>query len=360
MPQSTQTFLFNMANSMPASSRSTIFFWHVILATLIVGRFSSAADGIETVDLNSPLLSAMRSPVTLIVDGVAFADAVGQIAMADQLNVWIDRGIDPTSPVMLGPLGPTRFQALLTLARSREAIVTVVDNVVLVGRPNAVDRAAALMAAALQADTRPVSSIKWPAATTPDEAMTIIAAKGNARALPHDLWPATSWSNLTPEVAAALVLAQFDASVSDDSNAGESNWMRRYPSESAKLMRSMIRDVDPKPIVRTSGRNLAITASSKVHRAAMETLLTIKADAPKQSTSSFSLRATESAEAILRQLTAASNKKLAIDNRAAESARVPITVEASAATVELLIDQVARQAGLTTQWTGDTVTVLLP
>lgn len=352
---------FSTANRMPRPSIAAIVFLSMACVATTNPRHGWAGE-VEAVDANSPALAAMRSPATLIVDGVAFADAVRQVAVADDANIWIDRGIDPTSPVMLGPLGPTRFQALQALARSRGAVVTLIDNFILVGRPVAVDRAAAAVAVAVakHAESQPVPKIEWPEATTPREAMQIALGKAMATDLPHDLWPATSWSNTTPEIAAALVSAQFEAFPQNDSATSKNDWTRRYPSEFAKPIRRVVRELDPNATLRTSGRNLSVTTISEAHRLAMETVLTAKAELPKQSTSSFSLRATESAEAILRQLSAASNKQLVIDDRAAEVARVPITVEASAATVEALIDEVARQSGLTTLWTGDTVTISAP
>ncbi len=81
-------------------------------------------------------------PMTSIVDGKSFRNGVTGIAKQAQLNVWIDRRVDPTSPVIAGPVGPTVFAAIGKLAARRDCVLMPVANVLLVGRQDWVDQTA--------------------------------------------------------------------------------------------------------------------------------------------------------------------------------------------------------------------------
>ncbi len=112
--------------------------------------------------------------------------------------------------------------------------------------------------------------------------------------------------------------------------------------------------------MRTDGDAIAITATSAAHRGAMNVVLNQELKLSAAATSNFALRATESAEAIIGQLTASANKTFVVEDTAIETARTRISVIANATSIETLVDEVARQAGLATDWNGDTVVLSLP
>ena len=161
----------------------------------------------------SPIYGKLATPMNSVFDGKSFRSAVTGIAEQVGLNLWLDRHVDPTSVVEVGPSGPNVYGAIERIAASRDCVLMPVGNVLLVGRPEWVAAATAAVMTipdASSADAR--VKVAWEDLTTPSTALARAAGKATnvSPELPHDLWPKTTWTDVNPAVAVALVLAQFD------------------------------------------------------------------------------------------------------------------------------------------------------
>ena len=91
-----------------------------------------------------PFFAKLAAPMTSVVDGKSFRDAIQGIADQAELNLCLDRRVDPTTPVNLGePAQPTVYAAIEKVAAQRDCVVMPVAGVLLVGREEWVDRTAA-------------------------------------------------------------------------------------------------------------------------------------------------------------------------------------------------------------------------
>jgi hypothetical protein len=160
-----------------------------------------------------PIFAKLSAPMKAIADGKSFRSAIEDIAKQADINIWIDRQVDPTAPVFAGPLGPSVFAAIAGIAQQRDCVITPVENVLLVGRQDWVDQTSAQIINASKTPS-PKIDVSWDAGTSANEATAIIAGKPIqvAPAFPHDIWPAVAWKNVSQVVAFSLVLAQFDRS----------------------------------------------------------------------------------------------------------------------------------------------------
>ena len=66
----------------------------------------------EDVSPQDPLFARLATPMKSIQDGKPFREALESIADSVELNLWLDRRVDPTAPVTAGPLRPTVSAAI--------------------------------------------------------------------------------------------------------------------------------------------------------------------------------------------------------------------------------------------------------
>jgi hypothetical protein len=350
-------------------------FWTIgptVLAFLSLA--TARADDFTTRD---EFFTKLSAPMTSIVDGKAFRDALGGIAAQAQLNLWLDRGVDPTAPIAAGPVGPTIFHAIQKLADRRDCTVMPVASVLLVGRPEWVDRTAASIISLKTVGKPELADISWDDLTTPAEAMAHAAAAGAAvevhPALPHDLWPATAWNQIDRRVAVTLILAQFDRtpksteslrSLNSVAATSTGRFTRRYSRGKADdAIRSAMRDVDRESRVRTGGQWLVATGTIAAHRAGARAILeqSSRGAPPDPDKDKFTLtKMSTTAENALRQLARSAHKTCLIDASASGACKKTVSIEGKDVTLRKLIDMVAAQAGVVADWQGDTIVISRP
>lgn len=178
----------------------------------------------------------LREPHTGLVDGMPFRIAVLTVAQSQtqpdrHINLWIDRKVNPDAAVYPGGLGPTRYASLCKVAEAVGCVCFPLDNCILVGRPSWVAELTRTLL--MESDSRPSRSqgapprraaidLQWPSLTTPTEALQILqgqAAKGQLvrrpvngvvnGQLPHDLWPAVTLRDISPQLVQQLIIGQF-------------------------------------------------------------------------------------------------------------------------------------------------------
>jgi hypothetical protein len=348
------------------------------LAVLIAGLLpSAAADDFSERD---PIFSKLAAPMTSIVDGMPFREGLNRIAEQAEVNLWIDRQVDPTAPIVAaGPVGPTVFAAIQKLADQRSCAVMPVANVLLVGRPEWVDQTAASLLMLELTETEKLADVSWDDLVTPSEAIaqaaSEFAAVGGAAVkvdprLPHDLWPATTWKQIDRRVAVTLVLAQFGRKPQSTTNistfksvaaSGAGRFTRRYSQGKANAaIRDAMNDADSSSRVRSIKGWIQGTGSIAAHRAAVAAIFDglAVANAPDPDVDTFTLKKlTTTAENAFIQLARSAQKTCVIEPAAIGFCKKTISIEGEDVTLRTLIKMVADQAGVVAEWQGDKIVI---
>ena len=308
----------------------------------------------------------LEAPMTSLLDGKPFRDALESLASEAGVNLWLDRRVDPSVPVDAGPVGPTVFTAIEKLADSRDCSLMAIERILLVGRESWVDETSAAILSIPEIRLGDRIDVAWPELTTPQEALKQVAADSDDGPfqLPHDHWPAVNWKQIERQVAIALILAQFaDAEDRTDKPGGNSRRItRRYARGPVPLGRfsRVLKAADASAQLRVSPRWIVAEASMTAHREATCLLLreAAKGSRPDPDRDTFTLKKmTTSAENALRQLANTAGKTCVIEPSAAKACKQLITLEGQDVTLRQLVDLVASQAGLTARWQGDTIVI---
>lgn len=335
------------------------------------------------------LMTKLRAPMVTVVQGQSFRAAAEAVAGRAGINLWIDRGVDPSAAIDLGHAGETVFDVLRRIASSRGCEVQPVRNVVLIGRPRWLDHTAdhvfrlSSLPGNRGTDRNRASEIAWPELTTPEEALRIVTGNDAAagRPLPHDLWPAVEWRGVDREVARTLVVTQCDPGPVAPSRRFEIRYRRPAGITSAAIQawESEIRRADRQVTVTPRGRTIAFEGSVAAHRVATRLLIRAETTAAKSKVDAgdepmsgdarrrdetatgadrFTLRLkNQPAGQILRELAATAGKECLIVSDARDASASLVSLEAKEKTLEQLAAQVAAEVGLRTEWGEQTLVV---
>jgi hypothetical protein len=320
-----------------------------------------------SVNLEGQLTSDFRVSIT----DKPLREALQAIAEAGKVNLWLDRQVDPTTPISTDPSANTIYRALASAAKSADVELYVIENVALVGRTAWVDRTAAAIRA-LPYQGKP-ATIAWPELTTPSEAWLACTTDSDPpsnveAALPHDLWPATRWVDMPIDSARLLVMAQFDLQMASPEQASpsalelSSSTVLYPPGKHAAAMRAAILAQDPSALIKESGGQLLVTTSPKAHRLATDVWLsTPSANATKVidvDKVRFTLRLQNAvAEQVLNQLAGTSGRKLSIDAAVAEACKQTVSLTVKDETLRGLSERIAEQVKVQVSWTDTQLNV---
>lgn len=320
-----------------------------------------------------PRLATKRSA---LIDGQGYRDAIESIARAAEVNIWLDRRVDPTLPVPAGPVGPTTFAALRQLAALSDCAVMPIANVVLIGRTEWVDQTAAAVAA-LDLDTNrsaAIADLSWTEVTTPAEALRIAVGTDVEvePPLPHDLWPAVNWRQVDRRVAVTLILAQFDRRPESTSALArlrtvpatpQGEFTRRYelPTE-AGVFRTAFTAADGRSKIGPADRALIATGPIAAHRLAIHAWFDATATAPLDpDRARFTIQQLQSTAATaFQQLAALAGRQCQIEPEAVAACRRQISLQGNDLTLRELTEQVARAVGVVVRWQPQTIVVSAP
>lgn len=318
-------------------------------------KASSAVD----LGLASKLTGNFRSAIA----DKPLRDALVSIAETAQVNLWLDRHVDPTVPSSSDPAAATVYQTLASVAKSAGLAILPVQNVVLVGREQWVEKAAAAVRSIEPTGQR--GTFAWPDLTTPSQSLEIVRGKPNTplTPLPHDLWPRQSWTQMSPQVAAVLITSQFDLVPGNsglqalDPLIAPARSSALYPTgKHAAALRAEVAKVDRTSSVREVNSQLMLTGSPAAHRAATDAWLRTRgAEASKPidlDKLRFSLRLENAvAEQVLTQLATTAGRTLVIDPQVAEACKKPVTLAIEDETMRTLTDKISASVGVAIRWT---------
>ena len=360
-------FCFNSAVGFPAK--------FVLAATLIAVLSAASLSRADDLSEASPIYGKLASPMNSVFDGKSFRSAIAGIAGQVDLNVWLDRRVDPTTPIKAAASGATVYGAIEQIAGSRDCVLMPVGNVLLVGRRDWVAKLTATMlnpASTKNQASSKIIDVNWDDLTTPTAALKRVLGNKSemAQALPHDLWPKTSWTQINQNVAVALILAQFDLQfdpslfpqrlVTSPLPPSDS-FSRRYSSTLARAVRPTITSVDADSSVRLSGQWLQAKANFNAHLSATQAIFAaLKPKLPDPDKDTFTLKQMRtSAGNALQQLCRVAGRRCEIADNARQACEITVTVQGKDATLRELIELVATQAGVKATWGDGVISISL-
>jgi len=294
------------------------------------------------------------------ISEVPLRDALNQIATLSDVNLVIDRRVDPTTPVNTGKDPTTAYQAILGIADSANLRVVVVENVIIVGRGPWVES----LVGVILADPprgKILDSVQWPELSTPTIAADAASMKLTGL-LPHDLWPETHWKEIRQETAAQIIAAQFDqmptASGALVPIVAAPRVTALYPGIAD--VTKEIKSLDPGAVIVSKKNHLSAKATPAAHIAAINRWLrTTKTAATVDIDKAlFTLRLQDAvAEDALRQLSATAGLQLIIRDDAKASCGARVSLVANDVTLRQLTNQIADQINVTLTWNADQLVV---
>ena len=295
-----------------------------------------------------------------VLDGRTFREALTRICETNELNLWIDRRVNPSERIEIGPVGPTVFQAIQKIAASQSCDVMPVSGVILVGRPKWIRGLSEHILAAKPNELGSVIDVHWDELTTPSEALsTVESLTATAEPpLPHDHWPKNSWNSIDSGVAKLLIRGQFT-----ESNAlthGEDQRSKKLITRIYSLTATTrekatakIPELVPGTKLTRSATGLSVQASAAQHLLITSWLLTHQAveKGADIDGDTFTLKKmSTTAENAFRQLANTAGLRCVIDSSAQAACGEFVTLEGENVTLRFLLERIAEQINATITW----------
>ena len=298
-------------------------------------------------------------------------EALASLADAAQINVWLDRRVDPTTLISTDASANTVYLAIVSAAKSANLDVHAVDSVILVGRVEWIDRTAAAIRELPRLGDP--ANVQWPELTTPSQAYLACTQQAEAdlvtaSQLPHDLWPELRWSAIPSEIAKLMVTAQFDLKTSTNGQGlipitVSPRCQASYPlGKHTQVVRSVVTASDQRATLKDADNRLVVTATSAAHRLATDAWLRLPAVDTKKTLDvdkvKFTLRLQNAViEQVLQQLATTSGRKLAIHADVASACKQPISLEVKDESLRELSQRIGNEAGVQVSWTDSELQV---
>lgn len=336
--------------------------------------------------VSDSLRRRLQSPYQAAINDQPLRALLERVATAANFNLWLDRHIDPDQAVRLDAASRTVFETIAEVAEAVEAEAIALGNFVLVGQS---DRIGALIGVILgegQPLLRPAAGeVRWNAGTTPAEALAIAAGMPPDAAdtlvsradLPHDLWPAVHWHDVSSPLAVLLVTAQCDLMPAPGFGQrrptlqplrSPASISCSYPAgTSSETIRAIAGEVDAQSRLRSlgPGGGTRLDASPAAHQAVIRRLLrpASAASSPRldPDRTRFTLKLRDiPAASVLQQLAAAAGRTLEVHPEAAASTQQRVTLELQDQSLRSLVDAVTQQIGLRAKWGNTRLQISTP
>lgn len=247
--------------------------------------------------LKDKFAQRLTEPHSGLVDGQSLRQAIQMVAKVQSqpkryINTWLDRKVDPDALVSPVELGPTRYASLCGIAESAGCVCYPVDNCILIGRPTWVAELSRQFyldpddPSQITRRDQMLIDIQWPMLTTPTEALE--RARGHFTAatapvpkqLPHDLWPAVEWRDISPRVAQRLIVGQF--ADGDDPSRVAYPFGRTYRFPHTNDWRDPLAQIDPNINFNLTGSRTRILGSPEAHQWFCQKVLSVVGKASSQ------------------------------------------------------------------------------
>jgi len=208
----------------PTTFASACFMLSLIFLTCVpaIGFAQSADEPSETRwATDKAFQQACLRPFSISWQAAPLRDRIGQLARQQGISVFLDRRIDPRTPINLTASNVTMEQLLLQLCDQQKlGFCRLGDNFYL-GPKLAAQRLLISSANASKAGRKTSNALlkkaafDWPDLTTPKQALEALIAEANlelenANLLPHDLMPSGNIPPMPLDRRLRLLLIQFD------------------------------------------------------------------------------------------------------------------------------------------------------
>lgn len=373
-----------------------VIYWPLAIAILLSATASVACaqhplSAAEFFQQSSRLQRKLDAPLTLEYRDVPLRSALDRLAQSQNIDVWIDRRVDPTQELSLDANNQALRQVLSDLATAGQSATTTLGDLVYVGPKEKVGELRTLVALAHQHVHRMPPAVRegllrreelsLARLTEPREAIAhLVASRGikleNPRAIPHDLWPAGRLPALSGAAQLSVLLAGFD--LAWEPGKGD-NTLRIVPiprpvvierklggTPPAELQQLLAED--PSVKLRQSGGEAWLTARVEQHEG-LQAKPSASTRPPRRTRTtterqvySLTLR-DQPVGGLLRQLAAKLNRKLVLsDDLIADGAPLSkrITFAVDQVDLEELLAEIAEQAQLTIEGDEQEIRVALP
>jgi hypothetical protein len=205
----------------PSSRTAPLFRRMLFIAVLLLMQVADACSQAAEAKLDALL----GEPVTIAWQGVPLRTALTRLSETRQLVIWLDRRVDPTTPISLSAADRPLGETLQALAEQAGASATPFAGVIYVGPPQVAGELATLAVLAREPLAGAPVAVRnrwlmprpWKFArlSQPRQLLVELAASVDARVdnqqvVPHDLWPERTLPAMAPIDGAVLLLAGFD------------------------------------------------------------------------------------------------------------------------------------------------------
>jgi hypothetical protein len=197
-----------------------------LIAAIFFANISTHFVNAQTHSLtNAQLAQRLERPVTVEWEGQRLAAALERLAEVHQIALWIDRRIDPATPIELSMSQQPLREVLSAIGAPHDWSFTTYHGVLYFGPRETASELATLRALARQtiskapADRRAplLTAEPWsfPRLSEPRQLLVQLARQARVELkgeelVPHDLWPARSLPPLPVVDRVVLLLAGFD------------------------------------------------------------------------------------------------------------------------------------------------------
>lgn len=184
----------------------------------------------------SDISRRLSTAYTVHWQGVSLRQSVDRLRELEELNIWVDRRLDPSTKLVIRLNDEPATKLFSQLAEQVDGQWLVVGRLIYVGPEPNVRELRTLLALA-EDDTDRLSdsartrmlerrALEVPRLSEPRELVRQIASRGGVRVVnlseaPHDVWPGMQLSPMAPAAQLALVLQGFDLTWRPTSNADE-------------------------------------------------------------------------------------------------------------------------------------------
>ena len=338
-------------------------FFAIILILLLQTSIRTSASANDNFIESSAFSQRLKGRTNSIVDGKTFRSALERLTSANQLNLWLDRQVNPSAKIETGPVGPNVFLALQKIAASQSCEVMPIGNVVLVGRSAWIDLLTAEILRSSTSKANQPINVQWEDLTTPAEAISQVLGPSAAQRLklPHDHWPATNLRQIQKRTAQILIEGQFNLGRIDPRNTVEKPLQPEVKIErtyqlQASTARHAWNDLPklvPDALIKKSASGLLVRTPARGHRLVTQWVLsrhesTAGVDLDNDT---FSLnRLSTSAENAFQQLAKTANLECVITPKAETACKRLVTLEGKDVTLRFLIEKIAKEIDVQIEW----------
>lgn len=319
---------------------------------------------IDTFDESEGFSRRLKGRTSSVLDGKTFRSALERLTEANQLNLWLDRQVNPSAILSVGPVGPTVFLAIQKIAASQSCEVMPISNVVLVGRSSWIDQMTEEILKTPQGRMGLRIDLEWEKLSTPKEVMQKLlgTTETSASGLPHDHWPETRLLKVHKGVAQLLIEGQFAQAPSKSATPGLPTIKRTYRLETptAGEAQKDLKGIVPDARFDKFSEGLSIRANARDHRLVTQWILS-RHDSQQGvdvNKDTFSLnKLSTSAENAFQQLAKTANLRCVIQAEAQPACKRLVTLEGKDVTLRFLIEKIAQQIDVQVEWQTSAIVI---